>query len=110
MADDGIEVQPARLDQLASRKSQELTGESGRLVCRLGDLIEVLEPRIVWSEGLRQEIAEPQDCHQHVVEIVGNATRKSSYCLQPYNLLQALLCLLPLSDVEQNAAHAEVPA
>ncbi len=103
---DGVEVEDARLQDLAPAEGEQLLGERGGALARLGDLGDVRAVRRSGRELLQEDLAEAIDDGEQVVEVMGDATREPTDRFQFLGLVQPLLQLLARRDIEADAAQA----
>ena len=105
VAHDVIEIEGARLEQLASREEQELAGERGRAVSRPADLLERRAMRVRAVQLSQDDFRVARYHRQQVVEVVRDPAGQPPDGLHLLRLHELLLELLALGDV-----HADAPA
>ena len=89
----GIQVKNLCCHALSSGKSKELPGQLRRVArCFLNDL-EICIRAVFTFKG---QFGMPENHHQHIVEVMGNASRKLPYNLHLLGVLQLSLQLLTL--------------
>ncbi len=90
-ADDLVQVQYSRLQNLLAAECQQLTRQRCRSLRRSTDLLHVAPGQVVGRQLLEQQVRVSEDRRQYVVEIVRDAARQPSHGLHLVGLPQAFL-------------------
>jgi hypothetical protein len=105
-ADDPIQMEHPGLERLLAAEGEELAGEQGTAVGRLPDLLDVGADPVLLGQVPEQQLAEPADGGEQVVEVVGHPARQPAHRVEPLGLPQLLLPLVqgrpgpgPVADV-----------
>ena len=91
VGDELVEIERLQPERLPATDRQELTGQVGGAGRRPLDLLDKLAPGIVRVELVEEQRRETVDDRQHVVEVVGDATRQLSDRVHLLRLAQARL-------------------
>ena len=100
LADDRVQIDDARLDDLAPREEQQLAGEGGGALAGALDLLECRPVRMVGRDLAENDVGVALDDGQQVVEVVGDAAGEAADRLHLLRLQELLFELLALGDVD----------
>ena len=88
-----------RLKDLPAAEREQLPGQGCRALAGALDFEQVGAPRRIGRQLLGEQLGEPEDRRQHVVEVVRDAAREVTDRLELLCLAQLLLQLALLGDV-----------
>ena len=102
VADQRVDVEHLRLEDLLAAEGQELARQAGRALGRPPDLLHVVGQRVALLQHAPDQVAVAHDDGQEVVEVVGDPAGQAADGLHLLRLPQLGLEALPLGDVLQD--------
>ena len=100
LADDGVEIDDARLDDLPAREQQQLAGQGGGALAGALDLLERRPVRMRRRDLAEDDVGVALHDGEQVVEVVRDAAGEPADRLHLLRLQELLLELLALGDVD----------
>ena len=106
LGDDGVEIQPRRLQDLFAAEGEQLLSERGRPLPGLLNLHQIRPIRIRFGAVADEQLGVAENGRQQVVEIVRDAAGKPSNALDLLRLRQTLFEQAAIGDVACDAQMA----
>jgi hypothetical protein len=104
VADQCVDIQNLRLQNLPSAHRQKLTRQGRSARGRFPDLMQIRSARVGFFEGEQDELRETTDGRDQIVEVVRDASSESADSLHLLRLAQLLFQLFAAGHV---ACHAQ---
>src|SRR5208283_5593639 len=98
-SDNFVQIENLWREHLLAAEGEELAGERGRALGGAGNFLRGSTESGVRTEAVEEKFRVAGDHHEQVVEVVGDATRKSSHGFHFLGLLELLLKSTPLGHI-----------